>query len=167
MLAPFEQLKPLSRIWIYQADRPISNSEAQAMLAASEKFIQEWAAHGQSLLASATVMHNQFLIIATDENFNLASGCSIDSSLRFVQGLGSQMSFDFFQRTNLAFYINQEVKLVALSALKGEIVQGNIASDTLFFDNNIGTKAELQEKWIVNAGESWLKRYFQVTPNVL
>lgn len=167
MLTPFEQLKPLSRIWIYQADRSINGDEQQTMLAASEKFIQQWAAHGQSLLASAMVMHNQFLVIATDENFNLASGCSIDSSFRFVQGLGKEMSFDFFQRTNLAFYINQEVKLVALSGLKDEIAKGNITGDTLFFDNNINTKAELHEKWIVSAGESWLKRYFQVTPNVL
>ena len=167
MLAPFEQLKPLSRIWIYQADRPINDEAQQTMLTASEKFIQEWAAHGQSLLASATVMHNQFLVMATDENFNMASGCSIDSSFRFVQGLGNEMSFDFFQRTNLAFYVNQKVKLVVLTALKGEIAKGNITSDTLFFDNNITTKAELHEKWIVSAGESWLKRYFQVTPNVL
>ena len=167
MLTPFEELKPQSRIWIYQADRRIDNEDQQAMLNSSEKFIQEWAAHGQSLLASACVMHNQFLVIATDENFNLASGCSIDSSFRFVQGLGNEMSYDFFQRTNLAFYINQEVKLVSLSNLKKEIAEGNIDNNTLFFDNNINTKAELHEKWIVNAGESWLKRYFQVTPNVL
>lgn len=167
MLTPFEQLRPLSRIWIYQADRPINSKEQNTMLSGAETFIHEWAAHGQALLASATVIHNQFLVFATDENFNMASGCSIDSSFRFVQGLGKEMSFDFFQRTNLAFYINQEVKLVALSGLKGEIGKGNITSDTLFFDNNINTKAELHEKWIVSAGESWLKRYFQVTPNVL
>jgi len=167
MLTPFEELRPQSRIWIYQADRPIAGEEEQAMLAASETFIREWAAHGQSLLASASVLHQHFLVFATDENFNMASGCSIDSSFRFVQQLGQEMNFDFFQRTNLAFLIDNEVKIVPMSALKHEIAAGTIGEDSLFFDNNIGTKTELAEKWIVSASKSWLKRYFQSSPSVL
>jgi hypothetical protein len=34
---------------------------------------------------------------------------------------------------------------------------GFIKEDTLFFQNTVQTKAELEEKWIVKVGESWLR----------
>ncbi|OEK06851.1 hypothetical protein [Roseivirga misakiensis] len=167
MLTPFDTLSPKARIWIYQADRKITASEEQTILSEAEKFIGEWAAHGQALLASAAVFHSHFLVIATDENFNLASGCSIDSSFRFVQQLGSEMNIDFFQRTNIAFSINDEVTLIPMSKIKQEVAAGRLQSENLFFDNNISDKSELAEKWLVKADKSWLKRYFQTSPSVL
>ena len=167
MLASFEKLSPQSRIWIYQSNRALSNTEQRTILENAESFIQQWAAHGQSLLASATVLHDHFLIIATDENFNMASGCSIDSSFRFVQESGSHLNIDFFQRTNLAFLVNGKVELIRMNALKPAIEDGRISEETSFFNNNIHTKSELETQWIVNAGESWLKRYFQSTKSVL
>ncbi|MFY0593164.1 hypothetical protein [Roseivirga sp.] len=167
MLSPFENLSAKARIWIYQADRRIDQKEEQTILSGAEKFITEWAAHGQSLLASAAVFHGYFLVIATDENFNLASGCSIDSSFRFVQQLGGELQIDFFQRTNIAFSVNGEVKLIPMSKIKEEVAQGNITNESFFFDNNIGDKSELEDKWLVRADKSWLKRYFQTSASVL
>lgn len=167
MLASFEKLSPNSRVWVYQSDRALTDSEQKNLLTSAESFIQQWAAHGQSLLASATIRYNHFLIIATDEGFNMASGCSIDSSFRFVQEAGSNFDVDFFQRTNLAFLMDGSVTLCQMTQLKESIEDGKVGYETLFFDNNIQTKSELDTKWIVNAGESWLKRYFQATKSVL
>lgn len=167
MLTPFEQLSPKSRVWIYQADRVITKAEQKQILSQSEVFIEQWAAHGESLLASASVMHDHFLIIATDEGFNLASGCSIDSSFRFVQELGSNLNIGFFERTNLAFSLNKQIELVKMNEVKEAISTGKITSSSKFFDNNVQTKSELLERWIVNASESWLKRYFPATTNVI
>ena len=167
MLAPFEKLSLRSRIWIYQANRSLSDTEQRTILKSADSFVQQWAAHGQSLLASATVLYDHFFIIATDENFNMASGCSIDSSFRFVQESGSHLNIDFFQRTNLAFLVDNKVELIQMNALKQAIEDGRISEETSFFDNNIHTKSELETQWIVNAGESWLKRYFQTTKSVL
>ncbi len=167
MLSPFEELSAESRIWIYQADRALSNEEQQTLLLASEQFLQQWAAHGQSLLASATIEHSHFLIIATDEGFNMASGCSIDSSFRFVQEMGDKLNVGFFDRANLAFLKNDSVQFVKMNDLKSEVANGLIQGNSLFFDNNLSTKGELEEKWIVKANESWLNRYFQTAKSVL
>ncbi|WP_422007729.1 hypothetical protein [Roseivirga pacifica] len=166
MLTPFEKLSDNARIWIYQADRVLNASEQKEILAQTESFLHQWAAHGQALLASAKIEHGHFLIICTDESFNLASGCSIDSSVRFVQELGEQFKVNFFERSNLAFLINSSVKLVPMQAVKAEVANENIAANTLFFNNTVGTKAELDTKWCVKANESWLKRYFQQAESV-
>lgn len=167
MLSPFEKLSNASRIWIYQSDRLLTQKDQDALLAASEMFLSEWAAHGQSLMASATIQHNHFLIVATDEGFNMASGCSIDSSFRFVQEVGSKLQINFFDRASLAFLIKDQVTFVAMNQLKSNIEAGAINGSTLFFDNNISKKSDLDQKWIVKADESWLKRYFQTAKSVI
>ncbi|MBO3698912.1 hypothetical protein [Roseivirga sp. E12] len=167
MLSPFEELSAASRIWIYQADRALDQEEQKALLTASEEFLQQWAAHGQALMASATVKHDHFLIIATDEGFNMASGCSIDSSFRFVQEIGSKLGINFFDRANLAFLLDDQVRFINMKDLKSSIELGNVHGTSLFFDNNLTTKLELDKSWIVKAEESWLKRYFQAAKSVL
>lgn len=160
MLTNFEQLSDRSRIWIYQADRPLTQREQSDILSALESFLEQWAAHGQALYASGTIAYDHFLIIATDEQFNLASGCSIDSSVRFVQEMSARFSVDFFNRMNLAFKEGDTIKLVPMAQIKEKAESGVINENTLFFQNTIQTKAELSTSWIVKSGESWLKRYF-------
>lgn len=167
MLSSFEKLSNASRVWIYQADRTLSSEDQMAILQAAEGFIQQWAAHGQALLASATIKYDHFLVIATDEGFNLASGCSIDSSFRFVQEIGAKLNINFFDRASLAFKKDNRIEFVQMNLLKSTIESGNISGDTLFFDNNLSTKSELENKWVVKAEESWLKRYFQTAKSVL
>lgn len=166
MLTNFEGMGDNSRIWIYQSDRPVTADEKTAILLDSEIFLKRWAAHGNDLKASGTILHDHFLIICTDESFNLASGCSIDSSVQFVQSLGQKYGIDFFQRTNLAFWENDAIKMVKLNELKALVASGEIGADSLFFENTIQAKSLLQTQWRVKAGETWLKRYFKAALNV-
>lgn len=166
MLTDFNSLGENSRVWVYQADRLLNNQEQAEILRALEVFLHQWAAHGNNLMASGKIMHDAFLVISTDESFNMASGCSIDSSFRFVQELGAKLQLDFFQRMNLAFLIDEKVEILKMSDLKSKIEEGIIDSNTLFFDNTIQNKIELDSEWCVKAGESWLGRYFKTTANV-
>lgn len=166
MLTNFEGMRDNSRVWIYQSDRPISEEEKAGILTDSDVFLRQWAAHGSDLKASGTILHDHFLIICTDESFNLASGCSIDSSVQFVQGIGQKYGIDFFQRTNLAFWQNETIKMVKLGDMKGLVANGEIGADSIFFENTIQTKGQLETQWRVKASETWLKRYFKAALNV-
>lgn len=166
MLTDFDSLGENSRVWVYQSDRLLNNKEQAEILKALEVFLGNWAAHGNNLMASGIIKHDAFLVIATDESFNMASGCSIDSSFRFVQEIGAKMHLDFFQRMNLAFWMDDKVEILKMSDLKSKIEEGIIDSTTLFFDNTVQKKIELDSKWRVKAGESWLGKYFKTTANV-
>lgn len=166
MLANFDKVSDSARIWIYQADRPINPAEKAMIREQTEAFLSQWAAHGSALQAAGDVLYDHFLVICIDESFQMASGCSIDSSVRFVQELGQRMNLDFFQRTNLAFDLETGMKLVPLSKMKTAVESGQVKADSLFFDNNIQSKGQLASQWRVKAGESWLKRYFKATLSV-
>lgn len=166
MLTDFNSLSGESRIWIYQGNRPLSNKEVGEALVKLEAFLNQWAAHGNQLHASGKVFYNRFLIVATDQLFHMASGCSIDSSVRFIQELGEQLDVDFFRRTDLAFLKKGEVEVYSLGQLKSKIESGDITTEDLFFDNTIAKKSQLEKEWIVKAGESWLNRYFKAAESV-
>lgn len=166
MLTPFEKLSDQSRIWIYQSKTELDQTTQQNLLADTEQFLNQWAAHGAALLASASIEFDRFLIIAIDENFNMASGCSIDSMVRQVQNLGESHGVDFFDRTQLAFKKGDRVELMDMKEINQQVTEGFFDSETLYFNNNIQSKSQLKDEWLIRPEESWLKRYFQTAKSV-
>lgn len=160
MLIPFENMPDDARVWIYQADRKLANAEVESIDNAGTKFFEDWAAHGAPLKSSFKIFHNQFLVICADENFNKASGCSIDSSVGFVKQIEQQFNINFFDRTKVAFIFNEEVYLESLSNLKTSVAEGKIRESTPTFNNLVSNKRELDSAWVVPAKSTWLGRYF-------
>lgn len=167
MHIPFEEMPDNARLWIYQADRQLTESEEIYIKNETASFLEGWAAHGAGLNSSYTIAYHQFLIIAVDEAMVKASGCSIDKQVQFIQALGQNLLINFMDRTKIAFLLEhdthaeqKEVVIAPLNELKQKVVAGNIKENTLTFNNLIETKAQLKQNWIVPASDSWLKRYF-------
>lgn len=164
MNVPFEEMPGSARIWIYQADRALSEQEKAFINSHTDSFLQDWAAHGAGLNASYTILYDQFLVIAVDEAMVKASGCSIDKQVRFIQELEKELLVSFMDRTKVAFLPNDEapagsVVTTTLNDIKNKVAEGKIHAKTLTFNNLVQTKGELEEGWIVATEDSWLKRY--------
>jgi tRNA U34 5-methylaminomethyl-2-thiouridine-forming methyltransferase MnmC len=86
MYVPFENLPEESRIWIYQSNRKFSDAEFSEINHFAT-FLETWAAHGTSLESSYQLKYNRFIIIAVNQDVQPATGCSIDSSVEFIQSL--------------------------------------------------------------------------------
>ncbi len=61
MFVDFQSLPNTSRIWIYQADRSISESESEFIQNYLSQAIDKWAAHGAPLTASFKISHQRFI----------------------------------------------------------------------------------------------------------
>ena len=103
MYIPFENLPQESRIWIYQSSRKFSDEEVTDIEKDLMQFIENWSAHGTSLEASFIIKYNRFIIIAVNQEFHPATGCSIDSSVGFIQNLEQKYSVDLLDKMNVAF----------------------------------------------------------------
>ena len=90
----------------------------------------------------------------------MASGCSIDSSVHFIKSLEQNLQVNFFDRTQVAFLINDQIFTTALQEIKSEIDNGKIGEETLTFNLQAQNLGEFNENWLVPAGASWMKRYF-------
>ncbi len=109
---------PNSRVWIYQSNRLFSLSEALDIEAAINEFCEEWTSHEAEVKAFGNLFFGQFVVLMTDETAGGVSGCSTDSSVRFIKDLGNRYRVDFFDRMNLAFIIKEKVQVLPLSQLQ-------------------------------------------------
>lgn len=166
MFIPFESLPSHARLWIYQANRRVTNSEKDIISNALMAFTQQWLVHGEPMMASYALLHDQFIVLAADEGYNAASGCSIDGSVRTLKTLGEQLNIDFLERGTVAFKKENEVVLIPVSTLKQKSQEGFWDEGTLTFNNLVSNKAEFETNWIVPAGDTWLKRYIPVNNSV-
>lgn len=162
MFVPFESLADSSRIWIYQTNRKLSPAEKDILSARLFSFTEQWQVHGQPLKTSFKLFYDQFVVLAADEDYNAASGCSIDGSVRVLKELGQQLTIDFFNRNLVAFKKDEEIMLIPLAELKKKNLAGFWNEQTLFFNNLVPSIMALKKEWIVPAGNSWVKRYLPI-----
>jgi hypothetical protein len=159
MFTEYKNLPNNSRVWIYQADREFTDTEMDFIALKAEDFINQWTRHGDDLKGSFTFKYKQFLVLAVDESFNNVSGCSIDSSVRFVQALEKELNLDLMNKMNITFKDNDRINLVKLSDFQRFAKEQKVTSDTIVFNNMVNTKEAFENNWEIPMQESWHKRF--------
>ncbi|WP_435577506.1 ABC transporter ATPase [Gilvibacter sp.] len=159
MLVPFDSLPDGARIWIYQADRKMSEDEIGTILPKLEEFLTQWTAHGANLKAAFQMRYQRFIVIALDESQAAASGCSIDASVHFIQGLEQQMGLSLLDKLNVTYYNGPHIAHKSLSDFKKMAKNKSVSKNTIVFNNLVNTKGEFEEYWEVPAKDSWHARF--------
>ena len=154
-MTSISNMPPHSKVWVYQSNRPFTESEAETINKSGNSFIAEWAAHGASLKASFDVIYSQFIVIAVDEEQALASGCSIDKSVKFIKDIEQQFNLTLFDRLNVAYRTENEIAVCSLSAFEKLAEQGLVNETTVVFNNMITTKSAFDSQWEVPLKQSW------------
>ena len=160
MIVHFDSLPMDARVWVYQSNREFSDIEVTSIASKIEVFMATWKRHGDDLRTSYVIKYNQFIVLGVDENLNNVSGCSIDSSVHFIQQLEKEFDTDLMNKMNTAFKVGKNINIVSLSDFQKFVKEGKITSDTTVFNNMIQSKADYDSKWEVPASESWHKRFF-------
>jgi hypothetical protein len=159
MFTEYKNLPNNARVWIYQSDREFTSKEIEIVSVKAVDFINQWTRHGDDLKGSFTFKYNQFLILAVDETFNTVSGCSIDSSVRFIQALEKELQLDLMNKMNVTFKDNEHINLVKLADFQRFAKEQKITSETIVFNNMVATKEDFENNWEIPAKESWHKRF--------
>jgi hypothetical protein len=160
-----EDFHPTSRVWVYQSSRLFGLGEALEIEEMMEDFVEKWNSHGAAVKGYANMFFGQFIIIMADETQAGVSGCSTDSSVRLIKKIEETYNVNMFDRQTLAFVIKEKVQLLPLSQLKYAAENNFITPDTLYFNNVVLTKDELETKWIIPIKESWLAKKLPVNQN--
>jgi hypothetical protein len=158
----FNNFSPSSKIWIYQSDRILTDDEVILLNEKANSFVNEWAAHKVQLKASATVHAHLFLILVVDEQQASASGCSIDSSVRFVKDMEVSLGVSFFDRLRVAYESQGQINIANYKELVTAINEGNLPHNVLIFDNTITSLNDLQTSWRKPISQSWLAKFLNV-----
>jgi hypothetical protein len=139
-----------SKLWIFQSDRELTDTDIKLIEGKLLAFIPSWAAHGNNLSADYDIKYNYFVQIMVDQSTFDASGCSIDSMTRVIKELGTELGIDFFNRMNVIVKSEESLQLFKALDLK------NIPVNSFYFDNTIQSTDMLESNWLIPISKGWL-----------
>jgi hypothetical protein len=156
MLPNFNNLissfSPSSRVWFYLADRAFDGTESDYIQSKIDEFVNvHWKSHGTKLNATGILLHNQIIALSVDDSSLGASGCSIDSSVKFIKELGAELKVDFFNRMYVLISNGEETQRVHISDLFNY-------KDWSLLNPIVTTVQDVQEKGVISVSESELVR---------
>lgn len=155
------QFSENSRVWVYQADKQLSEEQTTKIQQYLDVFTAEWTAHNHQLKAKGEVRYNRFLILIVDESQAGATGCSIDKSVHFMKGIEQEFGINLFDRFNLAYRAADNVLSLPRHEFEEKLKQGEINTATIVFNNMVQNLGELQTKWEVPFKDSWHIQLFR------
>jgi len=151
----------MNKVWIYQADRILTDNEVNAITNDLTTFVESWTAHGSALAGKAVVRDNLFLILEVDESQAGVTGCSIDKSVHFLKALGTKYAIDFFDRMKVTYRsIDGQAIIASRNEFERLIKEGVITENTIVFNNLVQNSDELATKWEVPFKDSWHSKVF-------
>ena len=160
MFVPFDTLPEESKIWIYQSNRKFSDEEFAEIEIDLKSFVEGWSAHGAGLEASFQLKYNRFIILAVNQEVHPASGCSIDSSVAFIQSLEQKYNVDLLDKMNVTFKNGEHIAHKSLVDFKRMAKEKAVTENTIVFNNLVNSIEEFNENWEVPAADSWHSRFF-------
>lgn len=149
---------PDSRVWVYQSSRLLMMSEALHIEDLLNNFAANWQSHGAPVKGYGNLFYGQFIVLMADERATGVSGCSTDSSVRLIKQIEQLFKVNMFDRQMLSFMVKDKVQMLPLSQLPYAINNNFISPDTLYFNNLVQTKEELENKWLIPVKDSWLAK---------
>jgi len=160
MYVPFDTLPEESKIWIYQSNRKFSDEEMAQIDEALKTFVENWAAHGTGLEASYQLKYNRFIILAVNQENQMATGCSIDASVAFIQSLEQKYGVDLLDKMNVTYRLGEHIAHKPLTEFKKMAKDKAVSGNTIVFNNLVNNIAEYNESWEIPAQDSWHSRFF-------
>ncbi|MDB2462962.1 ABC transporter ATPase [Algibacter sp.] len=161
MLVDFTTLPEESRVWIYQANRSFSEVELEEIQAKLNIFIENWTAHGSDLQAGYTIKYKRFIVLGLNQDLAKATGCSIDSSVHFIQQLEKDYNVDLMDKMNVSYKQGEYVAHKTLTDFRKMAKDKAVSKNTIVFNNLVNNIAEFNENWEVPASESWHGRFIK------
>lgn len=159
MYVEFKDLPAEARIWIYQANRKLSDEEVTEITEKTKAFVEQWAAHGSMLSAGFEIKHNRFIVFGIDQREIQASGCSIDESVHYIQSLEREYEVELLDKMNVTYYNGPHIAHKTLLDFKEMVKNRSVSANTIVFNNLVNTKEEYETKWEIPLQESWHSRF--------
>ncbi len=148
----------MDRLWVFQSDRAFTELEINQISNTIKQHLAKWNAHGIPLEGGFAIRYNQFIIVNVNEDQSQASGCSIDSLTRVIQGVEKDFGLSLLNRMNIAFIEEGAgVSILSLKDFKQAVKKGEINSEAIVFNNAVSNLADFNKNWEVKLKNSWAK----------
>ena len=157
----FDQLPEDARVWIFTAERPLTQAEQGQLTTEVDRFIDQWGAHDAPLTAGRELRYHRFLFVAVDQRQVGPSGCSIDALVRQMKGLEQRIGVELVNHAPVVFRHGDEIKRVPRDEFAALASSGAVGPETTVFDNTLTKLGDVRAgRWETQAAQSWHAKAF-------
>ncbi|MEO8069205.1 MAG: hypothetical protein ABI599_16015 [Flavobacteriales bacterium] len=154
-----ETMAPNARVWVYKSAIPFTSEQRKMIVDRGRDFTTSWAAHGAALDACVEVLQDHFVVIAVDEQQAMASGCSIDKSVHFVQALERALGMQLTDRMVVLYEKDGAIRTCRVPEVEGLLKSGELDARTTVFNDMVGNCGDLKARFRIPLGASWMSRF--------
>lgn len=156
---PFSELPADARVWVFAAGDVVAGDAERALLAAVDRFLAEWAAHGAPLTAGRDWREGRFLAVGVDQAAAGASGCSIDGLFRALRSLEPTLGTSLLAAGRVYWRdADGAVRTGDRATLRAAAAAGRVGQATPVFDTTLTTAADWRARFERPLAESWHAR---------
>lgn len=159
-IVSFEALPDSARIWIFASEHPLDGAAADTLLAAVDRFLADWKAHGVPLRAAREWRDARFLAIGVDVNAENASGCSIDGLFRTLQQLEREVGSRLVGGGRMFYRTRAGIETSSREEFAQRVQRGEIGRETPVFDTSITGASDWRTRFETPAGRGWTSKFF-------
>ena len=160
MKVDFNILPGDAKVWMYQCSRPLTGEEIDILNSRTNAFLSEWESHGIPVQGSVDVIDDRFIRVAAFTDEPSMCGRAQDAQVRLAKELEQLLNIELTNRMLIAFEAGDGIKISHVQDINGLIQEGQLLSNTTFFNNLVTSKSDFESQWKIPAKESWLERYF-------
>lgn len=157
----FDQLPDDAQLWIFPAERSLSEAEQAQLLTVVDRFIDQWGAHAVPLTAARELRYDRFLFVAVDQRNAGPSGCSIDALFRQTKALEQEIGIELVDDLPVVFRQGSAIERVPRDRFAELAASGTVGLDTTVFDNTLTRVGDVRAgRWETRLAKSWHARAF-------
>jgi hypothetical protein len=157
----FDQLPDDARLWIFPAERALSEAEQARLLEEVDRFIAQWGAHTVPLTAGRELRYDRFLLVAVDQRSAGPSGCSIDALFRRTEALEREIGIELVNHAPVVFRRGSAIERVPRDQFAKLASAGTVGLETTVFDNTLTCVGDIRAgRWETPLANSWHARAF-------
>ena len=158
---PITSLPDHARLWVFAAERPLEGAARDQLLADVDAFLDHWNAHGMPLTCGRDLVHDQFLMVAVDEQAAGVSGCSIDALTRGLREHERRLGMALLDNGPVHYRVTEGVSRVSRAGFHALAEAGTVTPDTVVFDNTVPDLGAVRVgRWETPARGAWHGRVF-------
>ena len=158
---PFKSLPDTARLWAFSLPHTFSDAEELHLKEKVEKFLSEWAAHGDALTAGLQICESRFLLVGVDQQKTAPSGCSIDVMVRFLKEYGEANDIDIVDAPTCCWRKGNQIICTDRAKFASFVATREVSENTTVFDLTTGTVGQLRQgDFERNFAGSWYEKVF-------
>ena len=151
-----------ARVWMYTANRVLTDAECKSVQTALSVFRASWAAHGSPLRSESAILLNQVVVLAVDEEPQIATGCSIDASVAALRSLNEAAptlaDLDVLDRSWVVYKEEKDApewKRARLHDFWAMRKAGTLTDDAQILDSTLTNLGLLRQEGVKRLVDSW------------